>query len=124
MRGFVCVCISCVLSMPSSCYWCPYSYVPYTHTTITHSNRRDREICRLAQQAGVSVFSAPSHTLHDMDAYLNRWMGGSPPISYQVCVGGGRVHVWVWVCGGNGSYACPNAYVDVTHLHEWHGRLT
>lgn len=54
----------------------------------------------MAQAAGVSVFTAPSHTLHDPEAYMAKLKGGMPPIAYQVGGVGGQ---WGWGRGGGGG---------------------
>lgn len=64
-----------------SFFVCPM-YPPTNHHRTTN-HRRDRDICRLAQSAGVQVFSSPSHTLHDPEAYMAKLKGAPPPIAYQ-----------------------------------------
>lgn len=75
-----CVCVSRLDGWDGLFLLCLIPLPPFIEPP---TNRRDRDICRLAQAAGVQVFTSPSHTLHDPEAYLAKLKGAQPPIAYQ-----------------------------------------
>lgn len=54
----------------------------YAYARVVACRRRDQEVCRLAEAAGVHVACFASHTLHDPEAYMAKCKG-KVPVAYQ-----------------------------------------